>query len=132
MNAGANPDPSTGPPEPQAKRKAELSTLLRMPGLVAIGSYMFLLAGIVVVYVVERRIEPLFLVFAPLFFAAGLGLMMLLRWAWALTSAAVALLAASFFWTCMTQHIFFYLVHGLINLVFFLYLVRTEVRAKLR
>jgi hypothetical protein len=58
--------------------------------------------------------------------------MMLLRWAWALTLAAVALLAGWFFWACVSQHVASFLLQGLLNLVCFLYLVRTEVRTKLR
>ena len=57
--------------------------------------------------------------------------MLLLRWAWALTLAAVALLAGWFLWSFTTQRIAGSLVQGLLNLVFFLYLVRTEVRKNL-
>jgi hypothetical protein len=56
----------------------------------------------------------------------------MLRWAWALTLAAVALSAGSFLWGYSTQHAFPSLVQGLLNLVFFLYLVRTDVREQLR
>jgi len=71
------------------------------------------------------------LIFPALFVAAGLGLLLLLRWAWALTLAAVALLAGWFLWSFTTQHVAGSLVQGLLNLVFFLYLVRTDVRRKL-
>ena len=93
---------------------------------------MFLLAGVVVVYVVRGWVGPFFLVFSAMFIAGGLGLMMLLRWAWALTLAAVAILSGLFFWISVAQHLPYYLVHGLINLVLFLYLVRGEVRRNLR
>jgi hypothetical protein len=58
--------------------------------------------------------------------------MFLLRWAWALALAAVAMLAASFFWAFSTQESDAALVQGLLNLVFFLYLVRSELREKMR
>ncbi len=133
MTADPNPNPSaTGSPEPQLKPQTKGATLLKFPGLVAIGLYMLLLAGVVVVFVVQGHVGALFLVFPPLFIAGGLGLMMLLRWAWALTLAAVALLAGWFFWACVSQHVSSFLLQGLLNLVCFLYLVRTEVRAKLR
>lgn len=64
--------------------------------------------------------------------AASAGLMLLLRWAWALTLAAVLLLACYNLWVFSIQHAAPGLVQGLLNMVFFLYLVRTEVRAKLR
>jgi hypothetical protein len=133
MTADANPDtPAAGSPEPPVQANAGSVKLWKLPGLVAIGLYMLLLAGVVVVSVVQGRVGLLFLVFPPLFIAGGLGLLMLLRWAWALTLAAVALLAGWFFWACVSQHVSSFLLQGLLNLVCFLYLVRTEVRTKLR
>ena len=112
--------------------KEARTKLVRHPGVVAIGLYMFLLAGVVVVYVVRGWVGAFFLVFSALFVAGGLGLMMMMRWAWALTLAAVAILSGLFFWISVAQHLPYYLVHGLINLVLFLYLVRGEVRRNLR
>lgn len=133
MTADANPNSAaTGSPEPRLKPRAKGATLLKFPGLVAIGLYMLLLAGVVVVFVVQRRVGALFLVFPPLFFAGGLGLMMLLRWAWALTLAAAVLTAGLSLWSFANERNFGYLVQGLVNLVIFLYLVRAEVRVKLR
>jgi len=42
------------------------------------------------------------------------------------------LLITLFAWKFVTEHQFPFLVQGLLNMVFFLYLVRTEVRRKLR
>ena len=124
--------PHAGKPAAHATRKSERPRLLQLPGLIAISIYMLLLAGIFVVYVVNNRLGPVYLVFSVLFIAAALGLMLLLRWAWALTLAAVALMTGSFLYNYTSQHISSSLVQGLINLVFFLYLVRTDVREKLR
>lgn len=124
--------PAAGLHAAQVEPKAPRAALMKLPGLIAISLYMLLLAIAVVAFVVQGRVGPLFLVFPVLFIAAGFGLMMLLRWAWALTLAAVALLAGSFFWTSVSQHQTQFLLQGLLNLVFFLYLVRTEVREKLR
>ncbi len=133
MTADSDPHPpAANPPEPQATSNALKSALFKLPGLVAIGLYMLLLAAVVVESVVLGRVGPLYLVFPPLFVAGGLGLLFLLRWAWALSLAAVVLLAGLFFWSFMSQHLFYALVQGLLNLVFFLYLVRPEVRTKLR
>jgi hypothetical protein len=132
MTTDANPNPRpTGFPGPRIKPKRERAKLSKLPGLVAISLYMLLLAGVVVFYVVKGRAGPIYLIFPVLFVAGGLGLMLLLRWAWALTLAAVALMAGLFFWTFITQHISYPLVQGLLNLVFFLYLIRTDVREKL-
>jgi hypothetical protein len=57
---------------------------------------------------------------------------MLFRWAWALALAAVFLLVIYNVWIFSTEHQGAALVQGLLNLIFFLYLVRPEVREKLR
>lgn len=60
------------------------------------------------------------------------GLILLLRWAWAMALGAVFLLSAYDLWIFASSHQGPALVQGLLNLVFFLYLVRPEVRSKLR
>jgi hypothetical protein len=127
-----NPSPGAGhrseaPAGPQAA-----STILQLPGAAAISLYMLILAGVIVVGVVGRHYPPLFLVLVVAFIAASGGLMRLLRWAWALTLAAVVLLASYNLWIFSSLRMGSALVQGLLNLVFFLYLVRTEVREKLR
>ena len=106
--------------------------LRQLPGLAAIALYLAVLAGLIVLGVVSHNYPPLFLVFSVLFFAASGGLMLLLRWAWALGLAAVLLLAAYNSWIFSTQHFLPALVQGLLNWVFFLYMIRVEVRSKLR
>jgi hypothetical protein len=106
---------------------------LPLPGLAAISLYLLALAGVVILGVVAgRRYPPLFLVFAACFIAASAGLLMQLRWAWALALGAVSLLTAYDLWIFSSQHQAPAMVQGLLNLVFFLYLIRTEVRSKLR
>jgi hypothetical protein len=107
--------------------------LLPLPGLAAIGLYLLALAGVIILGVVGgRHYPPLFLLLAAAFIAASAGLLMLFRWAWALALAAVFLLAIYNLWIFTSQHQMPALVQGLLNLVFFLYMVRTEVRSKLR
>lgn len=110
------------------KRRA----LLQLPGLAAIGLYLAALAGVLIIRVVRGEFPAMFLIFAILFFAAAAGLMLLLRWAWALALAAVLLLAVYNMWIFSSQQLAPSLVQGLLNWVFFLYMIRTEVRAKLR
>jgi len=90
--------------------------LLPLPALAAIGLYLLVLA----------------LVFAAAFVAASAGLLRLKRWAWALALGAVFLLVVYNLWIFSTLHQGAALVQGLLNLVFFLYLVRPEVRERLR
>jgi lysylphosphatidylglycerol synthetase-like protein (DUF2156 family) len=115
--------------EPQPPRRE----FLPLPGLAAISFYLVVLAGVIVVGVVNgRHYPPLFLILSAALITASGGLILLFRWAWALALAAVFLLAAYNLWFFASQHQLPALVQGLLNLVFFLYLVRTEVRERLR
>lgn len=106
--------------------------LLPLPAAAAISLYMLILAGVGIVGVAQGHVPPLYLFFSAAFVAAALGLLLMLRWAWALTLAAVLLLTCMFFWRFSISHSAPYIIQGLLNLVFFLYLIRTEVREKLR
>jgi len=136
MSTNANtsaPRPGTAPaPTGRKSQKAEKPSLLKLPGLIAISLYMLLLSGVTVVSVMNHRAGALYLVFSVCFIAGALGLLLLLRWAGALTLAAVARLSGSFLWGFSIQHSYPSLVQGLLNLLFFLYLVRSDVREKLR
>ena len=106
--------------------------LLPLPGLAAIALYLLGLAGVIVLGVSGRHYPTLFLVFSVAFIAASAGLLLLLRWAWAMALGAVSLLTGYNLWVFTSQRQGPALVQGLLNLVFFLYLVRTEVRKRLR
>jgi uncharacterized membrane protein (DUF2068 family) len=106
--------------------------LREFPGLAAISLYMILIAGVICFDVVKDHVQPFYLIFSVLFIAGALGLMFLLRWGWALTLAAVAMISAFFLWTFTLQHLYPSLVQGLLNLVFFLYLIRPDLRDKMR
>jgi hypothetical protein len=125
-------DPPTGNAPPGSLQQSHFAALLKLPGLVAISLYLILLAGLNVVSVVHHHAGPLLLVLSPLFIAGALGLLLLLRWAWALAVAGMAFLSAMYLWGFATQHASSSLVQGCLNLVFFFYLVRTEVREKLK
>ena len=115
-----------------AKPRRQRQGLLKFPGLIAISLYMLLVAAYTVVNVVKHDAGLLFLLLPVFFIAGALGLLKMLRWAWALSLAAVALFAGFFLWLFSVQHTFQYLAQGLLNLVLFLYLVRTDVRENLR
>ncbi len=127
--AGKGPETAAAVPTPA--RQGPMRTLQLVPGVAAISLYMMLLAGFNILGVVTGQVRPAYLVFSPVLIAAGLGLLMLFRWAWALALAAVVLLTGLFLWKFSMQHDIPYAVQGLLNLVFFLYLVRPEVREKL-
>ena len=131
MNDPEKTGPPGGSPDGTAP-KTQHHGLLHTPGLVAVGIYMLLLAFTIIIGVARGHFPPLYLVFPVLFIAAGLGLLKLFRWAWTLTLAAVVMLAGFFLWNYASQHQPVTLMQGLVNLVIFLYLVRTEIRSKLR
>jgi hypothetical protein len=107
--------------------------LLPLPGLAAIALYLMVLAGVIILGVVSGGHYPaLFLIFSVLFIASSAGMLMLFRWAWSLALAAVMMLAGYNLFVFAREHQAAALVQGLLNLVFFLYLVRGEVREVLR
>ena len=114
-----------GPPPPGRE-------LLPLPGLAAISLYLLLLSVILVVGAMSGHYPKLFLVLPVFLLASCGGLIMLFRWAWAMALAAVLLLSAYNFWLFAHFHLAPSIIQGLLNLVFFLYLVRTEVRERLR
>jgi len=113
----------------ESERRREI---LQLPGVLAISLYLLVLAGVLILGVAGGHYPVLFLLLAAAFLTASAGLILLLRWAWAGALAAVFLLASYNLWIFGAQHMGAGLVQGLLNLVFFLYLVRAEVRAKLR
>lgn len=105
---------------------------LPLPGVAAIALYLFLLTGVLVLGVASGHYPKLYVLFPVLFLAAGGGLLLSFRWAWALALAAVFLIAMYMLWIFTRQHQLSLIVQGLLNLVFFLYLIRPEVRGRLR
>lgn len=113
--------------EPLSQRERPL------PGVAAICFYLLLIAGIIVVGVVGGgHYPPIFLVLAALFLASSAGLVVGFRWAWALALSAVFLLTTYNGWIFASQRQAPAAVQAILNLVFFLYLIRPEVRARLR
>jgi hypothetical protein len=105
-----------------------------LPGLICIGLYMLVLAAVVTLGVVGGHYPPLFLLLAAMFVTASFGLIRLFRWAWALTLAAVFLLMSYYLWLWshgqMPGEVA--LVQSGLDLLLFLYLVRSDVRSRLR
>lgn len=103
-----------------------------LPGVAAIALYLLLVSGTIVVGVVGGHYPAFLLLFSAVFITASAGLVASLRWAWALALAAVFLLAAYDAWMFSSQRTAPAAVQGLLNLLFFLYLIRPEVRQGLR
>ena len=103
-----------------------------LPGVAAIAIWMFVLCVYGLVGVTRHRLPLAALVLCVAFAAAGQGLMRLRRWGWALTLGAVFCSAVYGMWVAVTFHQLMEVVMAGLNLVFFLYLVRPEVRERLR
>jgi hypothetical protein len=106
--------------------------VLPLPGLVAIGLYMLVLAAVVSFGVISGNLPRFLLILVPVFVVASFGVLRLFRWAWALTLAAVFLLFTYDAWLFLEQQQPPAAVQGLLNLVIFFYLVRPDVRNRLR
>jgi hypothetical protein len=103
-----------------------------LPGMAAIAAWMFLVALIGLTGITLHRLPLLFVVLCAACAAAGQGLLRLQRWGWAMTLAAVFLSALYGMWVVVKLHQAAALIGVVLNLIFFLYLMRPEVRAQLR
>ena len=123
---GPLPNPPPGPPRN-----------LPLPGMAAISLWMLALSIIGVIGVLTGHypaggMRIAILVLSTLFAVAGLGLMRRRRWGWALSLGAVFFSMCFGFYSIFRFHQGQWIVMALVNLVFFLYLVRSEVIERLR
>jgi uncharacterized membrane protein (DUF2068 family) len=112
-------------------------TSLPLPGMAAISLWMLAeaLIGVTGVFTGHypgewARIGVLIL--CSVFAAAGLGLIRMRRWGWALALGAAFLSMCFGCYSLFRSHQGQWVVIAVINLVFFLYLVRPEVIGRLR
>ena len=105
---------------------------LPLPGMAAISLWMLGLALMGVAGVLTHHYPPGVLALCTALAAAGLGLIRLRRWGWALSLGAVFLSMCFGCYSLFRFHQPQWVVMAVINLVFFLYLVRPEVTGRLR
>jgi hypothetical protein len=110
---------------------------LPLPGMAAISLWMLTLAVLGVIGVLSHRypggaIRIVVLIVSTLFALAGFGLMRKRRWGWALTLGAAFISMSFGFYFLFHSHQGQWMVMALVNLVFFLYLIRPEVLRRLR
>lgn len=126
-------DPSNlqGPQKPQQEAAAKL------PGVAAIALWLLLEAVIGVLGVLTQHFAThtarlTVLAVCTLFALAGLGLLQMRRWGWALALAAAFLTSSYGIYVILRFHQNNYWVMTLVNFVFFFYLVRPEILRRLR
>jgi uncharacterized membrane protein (DUF2068 family) len=103
------------------------SALKLLPGMAVICLWMLALCALGLIGVITHNLPPAVMVICAIFAVAANGLLKLRRWGWALT------LAATFLSLCYGAFMLFRLHQGpmivmvVVNLIFFLYLIRPEV-----
>jgi len=103
-----------------------------LPGMAAVALWMFLLCAIGLIGVITHQLPMVAIVLCVFFAAASSGLLRQRRWGWALSLAAV------FLSMCYGAYMLFrfrqppLIVMIVVNLIFFLYLVRPQVIERLR
>jgi ABC-type uncharacterized transport system permease subunit len=103
-----------------------------LPGVAAVGLWMFFLCLLCLLGVSLHKLPHVFLLFCVAFALGGHGLLRLRRWGWALTLATVFLSALWGLWVLIHYHQMPLLVMILINAILFLYLIRPQVTTRLR
>jgi hypothetical protein len=136
-------DPKATPAEDQGFRARKLPGTPAgeakgiLPGMALIGVYMLMIAMLNAFAAARGSFGAGaarygILAICTLFVVGVFGLLRLRRWGWAIATAGCVLMAAGYFYGFHRTHIAPYIVQGAFALVFFLYLIRMEVRERLR
>lgn len=119
----------------QAARPRALPGML--PGMALIAMYLLLIAMLNAFAAINNKFNGTpakysVLGVCTLLLVGVFGFLRLKRWGWALVTVGCLLMGAGYFYAFARTHIPPYVVQGLFDLVFFLYLVRPDVRERLR
>ncbi len=121
---------------PEAQEGAAVKGVL-LPGVAGIAMFLLLLA-LLNTFAALKGIYGAgggrygVLAVCTLLVAGVFGLLKMRRWGWAIATAGALLLAAGYLFVFSRTHSAPMLVEALFGIVFFLYLIRTEVRERLR
>jgi hypothetical protein len=102
-----------------------------LPGMAVIGVWMLVLALVGIIGVMTHHVPPAALLLCAFFTIGAHGLIKLHRWGWAMTLGGVFLLMTYYTYMFARLHQAAALAMAIPNFVFFLYLVRPEVRERL-
>lgn len=103
-----------------------------LPGMAAVGLWMFFLCLMGLLGVSLHRLPHVVLVLCVAFAIGGHGLLRLRRWGWALTLSAVFLSGLYGVWLLVHFRQMEWIFMIVINAILFLYLIRPEVTTRLR
>ncbi len=110
---------------------------VRFPGVAAIALWMLMealigVAGVLTHHFSAQAERVSVLAVATLLSIAGLGLLRMKRWGWALALAAAFLTSSYGVYLILRYHQQNYWVMTIVNFIFFFYLVRPEILRRLR
>jgi hypothetical protein len=103
-----------------------------LPGVAAIGLYMFLLCVLWLVPISRGQMPKAMLILCAAFAFAGQGLLRQKRWGWAMSLAAIFLSGIQQMWRVKHDHDWLLLAGAAFNMILFLYLIRPEVRQRMK
>ncbi len=103
-----------------------------LPGMAVISIWMLAQSGIATFGVLHHVYPGAVLILAVFFAAASIGLLRQRRWGWALALAAAFLSMCWGSYAIFRMHQEQWVVMAVVNLVFFLYLVRPEVMQRVK
>ena len=103
-----------------------------LPGMAVISLWMLAQCGLGLIGVFLHKVSPGMLVICVMFALAANGLLKLKRWGWALTLGAAFLSMCYATYTLVRLHELQMIVMLMVNLVFFMYLIRPEVIQRLK
>jgi len=121
--------PATTPPRPIERGKM-------LPGLAGISLFLLFLTlvnvyGALVNAYGTGALKIGVLCLCTILVAGIYGVLRMKRWGWAILTAGTILLSGGYFYEFRVVHAAFYIIQGLLMLVFFLYLIRPEVRDRM-
>ncbi|MGC2639788.1 MAG: hypothetical protein WA294_21575 [Acidobacteriaceae bacterium] len=114
------------------KQAADLDAKRPLPGVAAIGLYMFLLCVLWLAAISRHKLPLMALWMCAAFAIAGQGLLRQKRWGWAMTLAAIFLASIQAMWKVAEYHDWWMLSSAAFNMILFLYLIRPEVRSRMK
>jgi uncharacterized membrane protein (UPF0136 family) len=127
----SQPEMQPGPESLPSLNPAAKSAGL-LPGMAVICLWMLALCGLGLVGVITHHLPPSVMIICAIFAVAANGLLKLRRWGWALTLAAAFLSLTYGVYVLFRFHQLPMVVMVMVNLVFFLYLVRPEVLERVK